>query len=79
MKITRRPDSSQEISKKPVAKLPELVKAAAPGVPRTLTDAHEKLPRGALAEQMLLAHYNAGVGPVKSALLGIIAGVCQPL
>jgi predicted dehydrogenase len=31
MKITRRPDSSQEISKKPVAKPPELVKAAAPG------------------------------------------------
>jgi hypothetical protein len=31
VKIIRRPDSSQEISKKPVAKSPELVKAAAPG------------------------------------------------
>jgi glucose-fructose oxidoreductase len=30
-KITRRPDSSQEISKKPVTPAPQLVKAAAPG------------------------------------------------
>jgi glucose-fructose oxidoreductase len=30
-KIARRPDSSQEISKKPVAQPPELIKAAAPG------------------------------------------------
>ena len=31
MKVARRPESSQEISKKPVAKSPALVKAAAPG------------------------------------------------
>jgi predicted dehydrogenase len=31
MKVARRPESSQEISKKPVAKPPALVKAAAPG------------------------------------------------
>jgi len=29
--VARRPESSQEISKKPVAKPPALVKAAAPG------------------------------------------------